>query len=101
MDKIENALILFFQVAIVATIIGIGAMWAVDAWVTEDDARVAKLKQHFWDLAYSRVEGPKAPTGLKPNYGASSEPKTRVFADASVKSEAINRQTEKKREGLK
>ena len=101
LPRLEDLLVVFFQFAIVATIIGIGAMWAADAWMREDVARVEKLKQHFYDLAYSRVEGPKAPTGVRPNYGAPSEPKTRVFADTSVKSEVLTKQNEKRREGLK
>lgn len=101
MKRLEDILITFFQVAIVATIIGIGAMWAVDAWITEDNNRVASLKRHFYDVAYSRVEGPKAPTGVRPNYGDLSEPKTRAFADTSARSEVLERQNEKRREGLK
>ena len=86
MNKIENALIWFFQVAIVATIIGIVALVGVNAFIKEDIARVEKLKQHLYDVAFSRATvGPSAPTGLKPNYGDLSTPKTRVFADTSVK----------------
>jgi hypothetical protein len=82
--KVEDYLITFMQVAIVATILGIVALVAVDAWVEEDIARVQKLKQHFYDVAYSRATvGPAAPTGVRPNYGEPSEPKTKVFQDAS------------------
>ena len=81
--KVENCIIAFFQVAIVVTIIGIGALLAVDAWIAEDNARVVNLQKHFYDVAMSTdVSPPRAPTGVKPNYGASSEPKTRVFQDA-------------------
>jgi uncharacterized UPF0146 family protein len=86
MKNLEDYLITFFQVAIVATIIGIVALVAADAWMKEDIARVYKLKQHFYDVAMSTdVSPPRAPTGVKPNYGDLSEPKTRVFADASQK----------------
>jgi hypothetical protein len=89
MKNLEDYLITFFQVAIVATIIGIVALVAADAWMKEDIARVEKLKRHFYDVAMSTdVSPPKAPTGVKPNYGAPSEPKTRVFADASAKAKA-------------
>ena len=87
---LEDILISVFQVAIVATIIGIVALVAVDAWVEEDILRVQKLKQHFYDLAMSTdVSPPRAPTGVRPNYGDLSEPKTRVFADTSVKAKAV------------
>ena len=83
--KVEDYLITFFQAAIVATILGIVAMVGVNAWIIEDDARIAKLKQHVYDVAYARAEGPKAPTGVRPNYGDLSEPKVRHFQDASRK----------------
>jgi len=87
---IEDYLIAFFQFAIVTTILGIVALVAADAWMKEDIARVEKLKQHFYDVAMSTdVSPPKAPTGVKPNYGALSEPKTRVFADTSVRAKAV------------
>ena len=90
MKNLEDYLITFFQVAIVATIIGIVALVAADAWMKEDIARVEKLKQHFYDVSMSTdVSPPRAPTGVKPNYGAPSEPKTRVFADASSKPKAV------------
>ena len=82
--SIEDYLITFMQVAIVATILGIVAIVAVDAWVEEDIARVQKLKQHFYDVAHARATvGPAAPTGVRPNYGDLSEPKVRHFQDAS------------------
>lgn len=84
--KLEDILIRAFQGAIVTLILTIVALVAADAWMKEDIARVEKLKQHFYDVAMSTdVSPPKAPTGVKPNYGALSEPKTRVFADASQK----------------
>ena len=87
---LEDILISVFQVAIVATIIGIVALVGVNAWILEDTARVHKLKQHIYDVAYSRATvGPAAPTGVRPNYGDLSEPKTRVFADTSVKAKAV------------
>jgi len=80
---LEDFLISAFQVAIVTTIIGIVALVAVDAWITEDNARVVNLQKHFYDIAMSTdVSPPKAPTGVKPNYGDLSEPKVRVFQDA-------------------
>ena len=98
----EDILISVFQVAIVSLILGIVAMVAVQAFIIEDDARIAKLKQHIYDVAYGRATvGPAAPTGVRPNYGALSEPKTRVFADASQKSAVIETQNAKRREGLK
>jgi hypothetical protein len=82
--SLGDILISVFQFAIVATIIGIVALVAVDAWVDEDNARVANLQKHFYDVAMStNVTPPKAPTGVKPNYGALSEPRTKVFQDAS------------------
>jgi hypothetical protein len=90
MKNLEDYLITFFQVAIVATIIGIVAFVAAEAWTKEDIARVEKLQKHFYDVAYSRATlGTAAPTGVRPNYGDNSEPKTRVFADASVKAKAV------------
>ena len=81
---IEDYLIAFFQFAIVTTILGIVALVAVDAWVAEDNARVVNLQKHFYDIAMSTdVTPPKAPTGVKPNYGEPSEPKVRYFQDAS------------------
>ena len=82
--NLEDFLIGFFQLAIVATILGIVALVAVDAWVAEDNARVVNLQKHFYDIAMSTdVTPPKAPTGVKPNYGEPSEPKVRYFQDAS------------------
>ena len=87
---IEDVIIITLQVAICAMIIGIGAMFAVDAWVKEDIARVDRLKQHIYDVAYGKATyGPAAPRGVRPNYGDLSEPKTRVFADAGSKPKAV------------
>ena len=83
---LEDILISAFQVAIVTLILFIVALVAVDAWVAEDNARVVNLQKHFYDIAMSTdVTPPKAPTGVRPNYGDLSEPKTRVFADTSVR----------------
>lgn len=80
---IEDILISILQVAIVATIIGIIALVAADAWMREDIARVDKLKRHFYEVSMSRyAAGPSAPTGVRPNYGEPSEPRTHVFRDA-------------------
>ena len=90
MKNLEDYLITFFQVAIVATIIGIVALVAADAWMKEDIARVEKLKQHFYDVSMSTdVSPPRAPTGVKPNYGAPSEPRVRYFQDASNRAKAV------------
>jgi len=84
--SLEDYLIAFLQVAIVATILGIVALVAVEAWVAEDNARVVNLQKHFYDIAMSTdVSPPRAPTGVRPNYGEPSEPKVRVFQDASRK----------------
>ena len=81
--KVEDYLITFLQVAIVATILGIVALVAVEAWVAEDNARVVNLQKHFYDIAMSTdVSPPRAPTGVRPNYGEPSEPKVRYFQDA-------------------
>ena len=83
---LEDILISAFQVAIVTLILFIVALVAVDAWVDEDNARVVNLQKHFYDLAMSTdVSPPKAPTGVRPNYGEPSEPKVRYFQDASRK----------------
>ena len=80
---IEDILISVLQAAIVFTILGIVALVAVDAWVAEDITRVEKLQKHFYDVAMSTdVSPPRAPTGVKPNYGEPSEPKVRYFQDA-------------------
>ena len=87
---LEDILISVFQVAIVTLILFIVAMVAVDAYIADEDARIAKLKQHIYDVAYGRATvGPAAPTGVRPNYGEPSEPKTRVFQDASSKPKAV------------
>lgn len=88
--NLEDLLISVFQVAIVATIIGIVALVAADAWMKEDIARVEKLKQHIYDVAYGKATyGPATPTGVRPNYGDLAEPKTRVFQDAGSKPKAV------------
>jgi hypothetical protein len=84
--SLEDILISVMQGAIVTLILFIVALVAADAWIKEDVARVEKLKQHIYDVAYGRATaGPAAPTGVRPNYGDLSEPKTRVFADTSVR----------------
>ena len=78
--------ILLVQVAICAVVIGTVAYYFADAWVREDTARVSKLQKHLYEVAYSRATvAPAAPTGVRPNYGDMSTPKTQVFADTSVK----------------
>ena len=72
------------QGAIVALILFVVAMVAVEAWEKEDVARVEKLQKHFYALAISRETlGPAAHTGVRPNFGESSEPKTNTYQDAS------------------
>lgn len=81
---LEDYLITAFQAAIVAIILFIIALVGVDAWTREDIARVEKLKRHFYEVALQRgTVGPAVPTGVKPNYGDLSEPRTKVFQDAS------------------
>ena len=83
--SIEDILISILQVAIVATIIGIVALVAADAWMREDIARVEKLKRHFYEVSMSRDAAvPAHPTGVRPNYGEPSEPRTRVFQDTGI-----------------
>lgn len=93
---LEDHLITAFQVVIVALIIFVGALFGVNAWMREDIARVAKLKQHFYEVSLSTstdVTPPKPPAGVKPNYGESSapkptdlaKPKVTYFQDTSVK----------------
>jgi hypothetical protein len=50
-----------------------------------DQARLAKHMDSILlqGQISTDVTPPKAPTGLKPNYGDLSEPRTRVFQDAS------------------
>lgn len=88
--NLEDIIISVFQVAIVATIIGIVALVAAEAWIKEDIARVEKLKQHVYDVAYGKATyGPAAHTGVRPNYGDLAEPRTKVFQDASNMSKAV------------
>lgn len=87
---LEDILISLFQVAIVATIIGIVALVAADAWMREDIARVEKLKRHFYEVSLSKdAAGPAAPTGVRPNYGESSNPNVRHFQDAGSRPKAV------------
>ena len=69
------------KVALVAVILTLLALYGVEAWVIEDDARVAKLQRHMYDVAM-RHDGPAAPTGVRPNYGEPSERNVRHFQDA-------------------
>ena len=79
---LEDFLIRTFQVAIVALVLTIVALVGSDAWIKEDIARVEKLKQHLYDVAYGRAtRGPSAPTGVRPHYTDKAEPRTRVFAE--------------------
>lgn len=82
-QKIENALVLFFQVVIVATVLGVIALYAVDAWIKEDNERVMGLEERFYAMALARSYAPAPPSNVRPNFGDLSEPKTRVFQDAS------------------
>jgi hypothetical protein len=80
--SLEDILISVMQGAIVTLILFIVALVAADAWIKEDIARVEKLKQHLYEVAYARATvGPAAPTGVRPNYGEPSEPKVRLFQD--------------------
>ena len=80
--NLEDFLIISFQVAIVVLILTIVALVGADAWMKEDIARVEKLKQHIYEVAYGRAtRGPAAPTGVRPHYTDKAEPRTRVFAE--------------------
>ena len=88
--NLEDVLVRAFQVAIVALILTIVALVGVNAWEQEDIARVEKLKQHLYDVAYGRAtRGPAAPTGVRPNYGDLAEPKTRAFQVAGDRAKAV------------
>jgi hypothetical protein len=66
------------------------AYMAADALVRELEADERKSIQRIESLLYpADVTPPKSPTGMRPNYGDLSEPKTRVFADTSVKAKAV------------
>ena len=73
-NTLEDILIIGLQVAIVALVVTIGAMFAVDAWIKEDIARVEKLKQHIYGVTEQR-------TYAIPNPHDLAEPRTRVFAE--------------------
>lgn len=88
--SIEDILISVFQVTIVTLILSIVALVAVDAFVKEDIARVEKLRRHFYEVSMSMdATGPAAPTGVRPNYGESSESKVRFYQDASQRAKAV------------
>ena len=75
-----------------------GAYYAVEAWITEDNTRVAKLEEKFYELALNRAPAP--PQGLRLQPEDLAVPKTRVFTDAST-STGIEKQNAKRREGVK
>ena len=90
LSRLEDYLIGFFQVAIVAAIIGIVALVAADAWMKEDIARVEKLKKHVYEVAYGRATyGPAAPAEVRPNHGDLAKPKVTHFQDASERAKAV------------
>jgi len=76
---LEDNLIRAFQGAIVMLILWIVVLVAVDAWIKEDDARIAKLQQHLYDIALRHDPVPAAP----PKPTDLAEPKVRYFQDAS------------------
>ena len=84
MSKLLDVAIWFVQFCIVAVILVAVAYYGAHAWIAEDDARVAKLEQHLYDIAMGRgTYGPEAPTGVRLAPGDLAEPRTRVFQDVS------------------
>jgi hypothetical protein len=79
MNDVEEFVISILQVAIVTLILTIIAFVAADAWIKEDDARIAKLQQHLYDIALRHDPVPAAP----PKPTDKAEPKVRYFQDAS------------------
>lgn len=66
---------------VLCTIAIVGGYYAAEALVKEDMARVAKLEQHFYELALNRAPAP--PQGLRLQPEALAVPKTTVFKDVS------------------
>jgi hypothetical protein len=84
--NLENTIIGCLAGAICALILFILAMLFVDAWIEEDNERVARLHKHLYDITLGTdVTPPKAPTVLQPNYGEPSKPKVTYFQDTSEK----------------
>ena len=71
---LEDIIIIGLQVAIVAFVVTIGAMFAVDAWIKEDINRVEKLREHIYGVTEQRSYAIPNPHDL-------ASPKTRVFAE--------------------
>ena len=76
---LEDRIILCLQWAICCLVIFILAMFAVDAWIAEDNARVVKLQQHLYDIAFRHDPVPAAP----PKPTELSTPKVTYFQDSS------------------
>ena len=76
---LEDRIILCLQWAICTMIIFIVAMFAADAWIAEEDSRVARLQQHLYDISLRHDHVPAAP----PKPSDLAEPKVRYFQDAS------------------
>ena len=84
MNKLLDVAIYGLQIAIVAGILTLIALFAVDAYIADEDARVAKLQQHLYDVALGRgTYGPAAPTGLRLAPTDKAQPKVTYFQDAS------------------
>jgi hypothetical protein len=76
---LEDRIILCLQWAICFLVIFIIAMFAVDALIIEDDARISKLNQHLYDIALRHDPVPAGP----PQPTDKAVPKTRMFQDSS------------------
>ena len=76
---LEDRLILCLQWAICFLVIFIIAMFAVDALISEEDSRVARLQQHLYDIALRHDPVPAVP----PQPTDLAKPKVTHFQDAS------------------
>jgi hypothetical protein len=76
---LEDRLITFLQVTICTLILLIIALYAAYAWIAEDDARIAKLQQHLYDIALRHDPVPAAP----PKPTDLAKPKVTYFQDSS------------------
>jgi hypothetical protein len=76
---LEDRIILLLQWAICALVIFILAGAGINAWIIEDDARIAKLQQHLYDIALrhdTSSMAPPKPTDL-------AIPKTKAFQESN------------------
>ena len=84
--------------AVMAAIAIVMVYYGLEAWIVEDNIRVAKLEQHFYELALNRAPAPPQNVRMQPKELA--QPKTQVFQDMST-STVIEKQNAKRREGVK